>query len=366
MVRVLNFVKILAVNLLVLSVGLIGVELIWGSWFSSTHALYQFTKPRNIDMTSPNPLGGEPKLVRYVRDGNGFRGLGSPVNKIDIITVGGSTTDQRYLDEDHTYQAVLKRLFAEQGIKIAIANAGIDGQTTIGHVHNFASWFDKIEGLKTRYILYYIGINDVMRIDPRDIPDQTEAETSGLRWQLYIRDKSVFYQLYLVSKRYFSPIGLVHGRSPYIADGAGLVDKPNLNNHSTKDVLTGLSALKSRVIKLNELPNRMGAKAIFVTQRSARWTVVDGKLVGIPRWVEGDESEFKALGDVNGVDIYHIERLIADTVMEACETARAICIDLMKGIQFDLPGDFYDAVHTTRSGSEKIGQFLFRELSGKF
>ena len=42
--RVGLVLKIVGVNLLVFLVGLVIVELIFGSWFQNAHALHQFTK----------------------------------------------------------------------------------------------------------------------------------------------------------------------------------------------------------------------------------------------------------------------------------------------------------------------------------
>lgn len=38
-----SILRIVAVNVLILIAGLVLIELIFGSWFSNAHALYQFT-----------------------------------------------------------------------------------------------------------------------------------------------------------------------------------------------------------------------------------------------------------------------------------------------------------------------------------
>ena len=68
--RVYSTLKIVAVNVLFLLAGLVVVELIFGSWFTNTHALHQFTKPRNVSLVSKNPFGDEPKSIR--RSGFGW------------------------------------------------------------------------------------------------------------------------------------------------------------------------------------------------------------------------------------------------------------------------------------------------------
>lgn len=361
-----SILRIVAVNVLILIAGLVLIELMFGSWFSNAHALYQFTKPRNVTIVQADPFSEEPKKITYSRDENGFRGLDAPVNAVDIITVGGSTTDQRFLDDSATYQAVLAELFRKSGRNLVIANAGIDGQSTIGHIHNFPSWFSQIEGLKAKYVLYYIGINDILRADRDPVSDAVAAESGRLKWQLYIREKSVFYQLYLIAKRYLEPNPFAHGRTnDFVLDVTTATDKANVSDYRSDAIVMSLSELKKRVAELDRLTREFGAKSIFVTQRSARWTRADGKIIGIPEYLKDQSSEFRRLGDVTGVDIFHVEQLVADAIMEQCADVDAICINLMKEIEFSLPADFYDHIHTTSSGARAIGEYLFQKLNGK-
>lgn len=363
MSKIASVLKVVAANLLLVFAGLVAVELAFGSWFSDTHPLYQFTKPRNLDIVKDNPFGDEPKQIRYTRDANGFRGLDGPVSEIDILTVGGSTTDQRYLDDNLTYQAVLRDLFLKQGKNLSIVNAGIDGQSTVGHIHNFSSWFSRIDNLKTRYILYYIGINDMLQFGEGNSYDNVEAGSFRLDWQLYIRDKSIFYQLYLILKQYNTPNPYAHGVTrDFVIDLSDAVETANVAEYGTEEVRNSLAALRERVRKLAQLTREMGASSIFVTQRSARWLKSDGKIFGIPGYIQGETSEFNRLGDVTGVDIYHMERLVADAIIKECEEVGDVCLDLMNEIEFDLRNDFYDPVHTTSSGSQAIGEFLFEKL----
>lgn len=48
--------------------------------------------------------------------------------------------------------------------------------------------------------------------------------------------------------------------------------------------------------------------------------------------------------------------------MDECRKANAICIDLMAELDFDLAADFYDSMHTTASGSRRIGIYFHDRL----
>ncbi|WP_137111385.1 SGNH/GDSL hydrolase family protein [Rhodobacter sp. SY28-1] len=359
-----SLLRLLAINFGILLVLVIGLELIFGSWFSKVHALHQFTMPRDWVITGPNLLSGEPAETTYSRDSNGFRGLNGDIGAIDIITVGGSTTDQRFLDDSQTYQAELIRLLNAAGHSAVIANAGIDGQSTFGHIHNFDSWFNRVDGLKTRYFLYYIGINDLVRIAQTDSYDALEAKGWKLRAKLYIREKSAFYQMYRMFKSMYLDHGLGHSiNRTNIADAPPFATKPLLGQIETPEVRQAIVDLRARVRELNKLTVAFGAKAIFVTQRSAAWRRSAGDVVGVESVSGGFESELVGqFGPMNGVDIYRIERLVADGIMAECTAVGAVCFDLMEDVDFDPTRDFYDSIHTNASGSAVIAKYLSEKL----
>ena len=107
-----------------------------------------------------------------------FRGISGKydsVDNIDIITIGGSTTDQRYIADSLTFQRVLQKEFLNSGRNISIANAGIDGQSTIGHINNFYWWFPYINNLRADYFLFFIGINDYHVLNSKIKRTRSEA-----------------------------------------------------------------------------------------------------------------------------------------------------------------------------------------------
>lgn len=359
--------RVIFINLAIMFGLLVLVELAFGTWFSETHALHQFTKPRDLRITRENPISDTPPMITYTRDVNGFRGLEASVGEIDLITVGGSTTDQRFLDDRATYQAQLKRLFGADGRDIVIANAGIDGQTSFGHIQNFAAWFDRIDGLKARYILYLVGINDGLILSERNAYDTLEPQSLRLRVQLFIREKSALYQMYLIFRN-----AVLAPEINHVFDQVNFATAPPFAIQPLRadDALRqpreqrALTALTERIETLATLTRAMGAEPIFVTQRSTAWTRREGKIVGVAGIAPGFHSPLVAqLGPLNGVDIYLIERAVADSILTGCDAAQAICFDLMAELDFDLAADYYDELHTNAAGAAKIAAYLYDKLS---
>ncbi|WP_170610386.1 SGNH/GDSL hydrolase family protein [Ruegeria arenilitoris] len=361
--------RVVVINCLLLGIAFLVAELIFGTWFSDQHALMKFTKLRNYEKVQENPIHVGKPTVTYSRDNYGFRGLEGDVSDIDILTVGGSTTDQRWVDNSQTYQAVMRDLFAASGQSVSIVNAGIDGQSTFGHIANFSSWFNEIPNLDARYVLYYVGINDLLISQPTDTYDVVALEDNAYNnLKATIKTKSVFYQLYRVVKSAFAEEhSLNELNRTNIADREPLVTEPKIS--APLDVVFGpsLESYTDRISELAKLTRDFGAEPIFVTQRSARWTRRNGQVAGIaeyqPDFFELVRQQLpKEYQNLNGVDFYRFERALADAQMAACENVDAICLDLMAEIDFDLASDFYDPIHTSATGSQAIGEYLYSRL----
>jgi hypothetical protein len=352
-------------------IGLIvlAAELIFGTWFSEAHALMKFTQVRDWQIVQDNPVKvGKPEIT-YTRDKYGFRGLEGDVSDIDILTVGGSTTDQRWIDDTQTYQAVMRDLYAKDGKDVSVVNAGIDGQSTFGHIANFSSWFGEIPDLKARYILYYVGVNDLLISKPNSMYDTVALEDKTYnRLKATIKEKSVFYQLYRIYRVAFvEDHALTELNRTNIADHGPLTATPLITEPLADVLAESIDGFTTRLAEIERLTREFGAEPVFVTQRSARWTRRNGEILGIseyqPDFFEAVRLQLpKAYQTINGVDFYRLERALADALMTKCNALKAICLDLMAEIEFDLEHDFYDPIHTTASGSRVIGEYLHRQL----
>ena len=310
----------------------------------------------------PNPIPGGLDQITYTRDANGLRGVSGSLSEIDILTVGGSTTDQRFLDDTQTFQAVLRDLFKAEGRDVSIANAGIDGQSTFGHIENFTSWFNLIDGLQARYVLYYVGINDALIIAENTRFDRLER-TGGVTFKDLIKQKSAFYQVYTIAKGIVQKPEIAHiFNQKNLALAPPYETQPMLPDAvwAGDDIRADLSALQTRIETLADLTRNFGAEPIFVTQRGAVWRRLNGKVVGSPSLEPGFHLPLEErLGELNGVDIYRIQRAFADAVLAGCERSDAICLDLVADVDFEIAEDFYDELHTTAHGSARIADYLF-------
>ena len=133
--------RIALINLALLVIGVAAAELAFGNWiFGPDYGLLNI--PRNerrvFDVSGLYPGGGR---ITYTRDSFGFRANAERAPaEIDVVVLGGSTTNERYVDDGSTWVARLQDNFRHSGVPLAIANASVDGQTSIGHVSAVDQW----------------------------------------------------------------------------------------------------------------------------------------------------------------------------------------------------------------------------------
>jgi hypothetical protein len=146
--RVWGLTVLAAVNIVLLAALVVGLELVFGSW------LQPYVPPRSAIVGRTNTysqnLYSPPSVVTYARDTYGLRSVRGPLENVKFVSVGGSTTDQRFITEGATWHDVASALTGFQ-----IANAGIDGMTSAGHVMAVQQWLHKIPKLRAFYYLHF-------------------------------------------------------------------------------------------------------------------------------------------------------------------------------------------------------------------
>ena len=168
-IPIVHYLRAVVFNFLFIIIISIFMEIIFGEWIFS-NPINHLNLIRNTTYTFPvrNLYPKKDGNIIYKRDKWGFRGFYKDVSNIDILTVGGSTTDQRYISEGYTFQDILRKEFEKIGKNISIVNSGVDGQSTYGHIKNFDLWYNQIPDLKPKYFLFLVGVNDFYK----DVTDE--------------------------------------------------------------------------------------------------------------------------------------------------------------------------------------------------
>lgn len=348
---------ILLVNLAILVSGVVLAELIFGGWIRP-RALnrLQLVRSASLDIDVSKLYPRPTPTIRYTRDRHGLRGSFDEPSRIDLLTLGGSTTDQRYLADGETWQDALQARFEEDGRTIVVGNAGVDGQSTFGHIKAMDDWLPHVPGLRPWAVLFYVGINDFHK-DAGYAMDRLRHSEADAGWLARIEEDSAVWHVartlkgaydaefvYQLSHRARPPSSFSWTREPLI-DGE---DYDRLMS-------ARLFAYRQRLSVLAERTLAIGAAPIFVAPPTRNYRHRDGAVEGI---VERRDYDGRAY---NGVDYYHMSRRLDAATMAVCREVRGTCIDLVAhgGWEDD---DFYDLVHMTPRGARKVGGRLYAAL----
>ena len=232
-----SILKLATVNASILLVGFVVIELIFGSWI---HAGKLDRLNLICDATIEYELHGlypsDSDTAIYTRDPWCLRGGYDRVSDIDLLTVGGSTTDQRYITDGATWQDTLQEEFRKTGTRISIANAGVDGQSTYGHLMSFEHWLPEIDSLRPSWILFYVGVNDMFKSAgyafDRLFDDSLQRSSPVEKVKKSIRKRSALFYLYRTARGAVQAhaYGLDHRYTdPFATDG--WVEEPLISDH---------------------------------------------------------------------------------------------------------------------------------------
>lgn len=334
--------KIITINILIFFVGLILIEIFFGSWFSNSNYQNLLIPRQQKDILDNLPYSSD-KIGIYTRDKHGFRANTYSLDKIEILILGGSTTEERDVDDKLIWTKIFEKNLNN---KKKVLNAGIGGQTSYGHNKIFEIWLSKFNDLKPKYTIIYLGINDALflienfnkKIDygegrilnksNRDLLKNTTFQDQVVQ---YIKNNSVFHTIYLlikgniISRKY--KINYNKGPGKFIA---------HYSEPPEKDIVVDLFDMNKfydyynnnilNIIKSNKVYN---SKIIFVTQKI---------------------SEKHWLNDFLKIVNYFTKSI--------CIANDLICFNLHEQIVLEEEKDFYDGMHTTPSGSKKIGRLI--------
>jgi len=355
------FLRITLINIGVLLAAIVVAEAIFGNWiFGPSYGLMNL--PRNerrlIDVSQFVPDSG---IIRYTRDEYGLRGeYGRNLTNIDVLAMGGSTTNERYVTDDETWVAQLQGQFRAHGKSVIVVNAAIDGQSSVGHINALTQWLPKIPGLRPKYLIFYLGINDVAVNDATPTQfDQIASPSRSRRIRQYLANHSAIYNLYRTVR------GMIQAERAQLMHGSlmrSIARWVPVTKHIDPEEMRRadgplLDAYAVRLKTLSALTRQMGAKPIFVTQTRADFKIQDGKLFTLV--MPNRNGHFASEG--SDTALVRLQ-LFNATTLAACAELNLTCVDLATKIDF-AEEDFYDAIHTTSAGSKKIAALLYGALA---
>jgi len=336
--KILHFFRVVVFYFFLYLVFIFFIEIIFGNWFKNNFNL-RLSSERNINRAYKFDFTNHKGYSHYIRDNYAFRVKDKDTNikDVDIIFAGGSTTNQKFLNYDETIVGQLQGKFKN----LNLVNSGIDGMSILGHINSFRLWFDKIDNLKPKYYVYYIGLNDSSLLDNKQmksVDELTESNMSG-KIREYLEANSFFYKRFRVIKTnlflkydFKKGVNIVNGKTVVYGERMSTkfitydnFAKINSPNKKFQKIYTSyLEELTSEVSKRN-------SKIIYVTQTTGYGMT---------------EKYFS----------------IATSIIDHCNKFNLQCFNLAQELDLSYD-DFYDWAHLNISGSKKVGNYLFKELN---
>lgn len=337
-----KYFRIFFINFLIFFLGIIVLEVFFGGWFKKNNFFDLIVKRNITKVWSPTHYKSN-HTAMYKKDKYGFRGNYESIKQVKIITIGGSTTDERWIDENLTWTMMLQKKISNylDDKNFKIANAGVDGQSSVGHLKNFEHWFKKIEKLNPQFYMIYLGINDAVilasileknNLEDFNRADQLKDEYLNEKIINYVKNNSALYNLYkifdgyLIAKKY----GVTHGTNTW----EGSFEQKKIEIFNKDDQINNfLKDYNNRLIKISNIVKEQSSIAIFITQQ-------------VPRG-------------------HYLEELLTrinQQTIEFCKLKKQVCLNLHQKINLEIDKDLYDAFHTRPNGNKKISEFIFNEI----
>ena len=155
-----NLTKIFLVNIGIFLFCVLIIEIFFGYWFSK-HNFGPYMREHRLKKNPVTLIYNDVKYdYIYKRNYHGFRGEEIDPSLIDAVIIGGSTIDERYKPSEFTITGNLNVLLKNKGYNFKITNAGIEGQSTYGHIYNFEHWFPKLKNFSPKLYIFYVGPSD--------------------------------------------------------------------------------------------------------------------------------------------------------------------------------------------------------------
>ncbi len=300
-----------------------------------------------------------------------------PQPDFEIAFVGGSTTECLYLRPAERFPARAGQLLEEQtGLNINAINAGRSGNHTM---HSLVNTIGKIVPRRPRYAVLMHATNDIgwlggyetYWMDKKDIglvQERNRGTTQALR---DLRDRTFPHTfrtlgqgikaLKLQIAQVFSKRGQESGaqapaNNAAVKPAAAPAEAPDVKEMARRKILRENyePALRSFV----RLAKAWDIKPVLMTQ------VLVKPGVGGAANAQGDllGADQLARGDFDAASFSSIHAYANALIAHVAETEGALLIDLA-GARDWQPGDVYDGLHLTPTGSERVAQIITEAIA---
>ena len=278
----------------------------------------------------------------------GMRGENPPEDWdqfLTIVTVGGSTTANFYIDDSGTWSEILQDRLRELHPQTWVGNCGIPRHSAAEHALLVREVLSEV---KPDIALFLIGVNDIGQFGRGEAALNTNLPETGLR-QLVFKHCMLMQVLYKVKKVYIdkAPV-LAEAVDPMFIEVEMLTEEMELPD-DLHELIPIPDEYSNRIeTNIRECRNA-DITPVFMTQPllyedNEYWRGIQGGSY----WFGGPDSCFSA------ASYWLILNTLNNDLIEVCEREGVDYIDLASSIPHSRDV-FYDSMHFTEYGAELVG-----------
>lgn len=299
--------------------------------------------------------------IKYSRNALGFRGP-MPTDSIhklnSIITIGGSTTECRFLSDSTTWPFLLGEKLKDSVPNVWVNNAGIDGHSTFGHLLLMKEYISK---LKPKYVLLLTGVNDVETEKPEGFDMMNENKLQYGSVKAFIKSLlnkteigATAFQLYNIRLAYKK--GLIHKDVDFrqLKDTTYTAAYMQKTITKQKNYLVGYQSRLQEIITLCKANH---IQPILLTQPSLYGSFRDSTTAVQMdlKFHESNPAKNNLLQELVLEEYNHVVRSFS---------TQATVIDLAKLMPKNT-AYYYDFIHLNKQGAAKVAEILGEEIESQ-
>lgn len=298
-------------------------------------------------------------VTHHTTNSLGFRGPEPPTDwaqHLTILTIGGSTTECTFLSDGRTWTDQFARRVADLRGDAWVNNAGLDGQSTFGHLVLLRQF---VAALHPTLALFLIGTNDVERGGANGYDVALTPHTGGgLHHALvFLADHSEVAGLTMNLARAIRArrAGFGHSEVDLTTARQLHLDEPEIARVLQEHRDTYLAGYRTRVNEIIALTRRNGITPVLITQPALFGDTVDPT-------TRVDVSGVQVNGRGNGRLEWRLLELYNDVTRQAGAEASVQVVDLARAMPKD-SRYFYDFLHFTNEGAVRVGDIVFSAVA---
>jgi len=375
--------KIIAANLLLAAMGVVVIEALFGRWYPENFGLYRIPGVKcGINQKIKKIVESDAKSddSTYTRRRDCYRVAPLVTSYQDhlVLTIGGSTTDQVFLDDSNTWQAHLQKLLNRSSSShFTVLNGGVDGQSSFGHLVSTKLWHSRLPQNSVAAVIVYLGVNEwPLLLHSDSTKPFSQSDTWLNQAKSYISESSAFKPLYFALKSLTSSSNRVNSIPTYAHN---FFNKQWTTTHDFQHVpeeaLPGEPSYKTLIENLlNSLHSTFPRAKIVIVQQQVPGCLYDtnGRVADLhpnqdffnPVLNQTKASNYSYCTVM--FKSYQIQKKVLREVNQGISSSpQEPPISLVEMYKHSVLGktDVYDYVHTNSAGSRKIAEFLFPMLN---